>query len=207
MFTDRTVYFIMGKAEDTKQLIIEKSAALFNQYGYDGCALSDIMEATNLKKGGIYNHFNSKDDIAIAAFDFSAQKVFKRFRDRLDQESTALQKLHATIDVYASFAKDPVVSGGCPIFNTAIDAHNSHPELKKKARNSIKMMKQYIEIKLREGEAQGEFNCKSNKSDIATMIFVTLEGAIVYSRVNRDFKSIDLAVSHLKDYLQQNLEV
>ena len=106
----------MGKAEVTRQLIIEKSAELFNKFGYDGCALSDIMKATNLKKGGIYNHFKNKDEIALAAFDYSVYKVFKRFRERLNRESTAYGKLQATIEVYASFAKDPVVSGGCPIF-------------------------------------------------------------------------------------------
>jgi len=205
-FRDRSVFTItMGRAEETRQLIIHQSAELFNKFGYDGCALSDIMRATNLKKGGIYNHFKNKDEIALADFDYSVQKVFKRFRDRLDREITAFGKLLATIEVYASFARDPVVSGGCPIFNTAMDSHNSHPELKKKAEEAIKMMKEYIVLKLKEGEKNHEFKCNGKKNDLATMIFITLEGAIVYSRVTKDPKSIDLAVSHLKIHLDQKI--
>ena len=197
----------MGKAENTKQLIVEKSAELFNKFGYDGCSLSDIMKATNLKKGGIYNHFKSKDEIAFEAFDYSLKKVFSRFRARLDNEKTAYDKVMAMVDVYASFARNPVVKGGCPIFNTAMDAQNSHPELKQKARDGINLMRNYLVLKLEEGERDGEFHCLTAKQDLATMIVVTLEGAIVYSAVNTELEIVDLALKHVKSYLSQNIKM
>src|ERR1700693_6480914 len=42
---------------------------IFNQKGYDGAALSDLMRATGLEKGGIYRHFGSKQELAGDAFD------------------------------------------------------------------------------------------------------------------------------------------
>ena len=42
----------MNKGINTKEKIVEKSAELFSKYGYNGCSLSDIMNETNLKKGG-----------------------------------------------------------------------------------------------------------------------------------------------------------
>lgn len=195
----------MTKAEQTRQLIITKSAELFNKYGYDGCSMSDIMEATQLKKGGIYNHFKGKDEIAMEAFDYAAEKVFHRFRVALAEQHKMLDKVITCIEVYASFGKDPVVSGGCPIFNTAIDAHHNHPELREKARNAMLTMKKYLEIKLNEGQAAGEFVCTQPPEDIATMIYITLEGAIIYARVAKSYHSIDLAVKNLKDFLDQNI--
>jgi hypothetical protein len=52
------------KGEETRQEIIRKAAPIFNQKGYDGAALSDLMRATGLKKGGIYRHFDSKQELA-----------------------------------------------------------------------------------------------------------------------------------------------
>jgi TetR/AcrR family transcriptional repressor of nem operon len=43
----------MSKGEQTWQEIIRKAAPIFNQKGYDGAALSDLMRATGLEKGGI----------------------------------------------------------------------------------------------------------------------------------------------------------
>ena len=59
----------MRKGEQTRQEIIRKAAPIFNQKGYDGAALSDLMRATGLEKGGIYRHFESKEELAGDAFD------------------------------------------------------------------------------------------------------------------------------------------
>jgi len=57
------------KGEQTRQEIIRKAAPIFNQKGYAGAALSDLMRATGLEKGGIYRHFESKEELAGDAFD------------------------------------------------------------------------------------------------------------------------------------------
>jgi TetR/AcrR family transcriptional repressor of nem operon len=57
------------KGEETRQEIIRKAASIFNQKGYSGTAISDLMRATGLEKGGIYRHFDSKQELAVDAFD------------------------------------------------------------------------------------------------------------------------------------------
>ena len=59
----------MRKGEQTRREIIRKAAPIFNQKGYNGAALSDLMRATGLEKGGIYRHFESKQELAGEAFD------------------------------------------------------------------------------------------------------------------------------------------
>ena len=61
----------MRKGEQTRQEIIRKAAPIFNQRGYHGAALSDLMKATGLEKGGIYRHFDSKEQLAAEAFDYA----------------------------------------------------------------------------------------------------------------------------------------
>src|ERR1700721_4156436 len=57
------------KGEATRQDIIRKAAPISNRKGYSGAALSDLMRATGLEKGGIYRHFESKQELAEDAFD------------------------------------------------------------------------------------------------------------------------------------------
>src|ERR1700720_2588708 len=66
----------MRKGEQTRQEIIRKAAPIFNQKGYDGAALSDLMRATGLQKGGIYRHFGSKEELAAEAFDYAWGETF-----------------------------------------------------------------------------------------------------------------------------------
>jgi TetR/AcrR family transcriptional repressor of nem operon len=50
------------KGERTRARIVATAAPLFNQRGYVGASMADLMAATGLEKGGIYRHFESKDD-------------------------------------------------------------------------------------------------------------------------------------------------
>ena len=63
------------KAEKTRLQIIEHAAVLFNQKGFAGTSMEDIMNATGLSKGALYGHFKSKDEIAVASFQHAVQKV------------------------------------------------------------------------------------------------------------------------------------
>src|SRR6516165_614441 len=72
----------MRKGEHTRQEIIREAAPIFNRRGYDGAALSDLMKATGLEKGGIYRHFDSKEALAAEAFDYAWEEAFQeRVRD------------------------------------------------------------------------------------------------------------------------------
>src|SRR5947199_130742 len=61
------------KGDRTRRRVIEQAAPVFNTRGYWGSSVRDLMEASGLQKGGIYNHFGSKDELALAAFDHDVE--------------------------------------------------------------------------------------------------------------------------------------
>lgn len=194
------------KGLSTREKIIERSSELFNIYGYHACSLSHIMEATQLKKGGIYNHFKNKDEIAVEAFNYNYNRVINRFREKLDRVNSSYEKLNAVIDAFVSFVDDPIIQGGgCPIFNTAMDSTNTHPELKRKAQEGIQGLKKYIEIKLDEGIKAGEFRPDIKPKQVSTLLVASLEGAIIMSRVDENKECIEYASEYLKGYIRNNL--
>src|ERR1700759_3552404 len=65
----------MSKGDRTRARIIEQSAPIFNKQGSAGTALSDLMDATGLRKGGLYRHFAGKEKLAAAAFDYAWQQA------------------------------------------------------------------------------------------------------------------------------------
>ena len=135
----------MSKAEKTRKFIIEKAAELFNQKGYAGTSMSDIMEATGLTKGGIYGNFKRngkdkkgvKDEIAIAAFEHAVKKVTYQVGDRTRVIDNTIDKLKTVIYFYKERVLNPPVEGGCPIQNTAVEADDNNPILKEKVLEAI----------------------------------------------------------------------
>jgi len=191
--------------KSTKQLIIQKSAALFNTKGYNACSLNDIMKATGLQKGGIYNHFKNKDEIAIESFDYSFELIKNRFQNALANCSTGHEKIMAIIDVFASFYTEPVTLGGCPIFNTAVDSSGIHPSLTEKARSAINHLKRYIELKIDDSINSGEFKPGIKSEELSTLIIISMEGALIMARVNNDSGPVHTVVKYLTQMINEKL--
>src|SRR6266480_5374711 len=84
---------MMSKGEQTREMILERTAQLFSRQGYFGSSLSDIMHETGLEKGGIYNHFESKEELALEAFDFAVELVSQRMRLALAGKINAIDRL------------------------------------------------------------------------------------------------------------------
>src|SRR5580704_10319972 len=126
----------MTKGEQTRRRIVQAAAPIFNKRGYEGSSLNDLMEATGLKKGGIYRHFSSKEELAAAAFDFTWEAAWNARLLHVDEKASAIEKLKQLIANFIEH-RSPV-PGGCPILNTAIDADDGNPVLRARVAKALR---------------------------------------------------------------------
>jgi len=173
----------MSKAEQTKAFIIEKVAPIFNMKGYAGTSLTDMTEATGLTKGSIYGNFANKDEVALAVFDYHLQKVRSIIGAEMSKYSTVKEQLFAYINVYNNFLKLPFPEGGCPILNTATEADDTHPALRKKASDAIQAWKTQIVRLLQKGIENKEFTAPMDTEQVAITIIAMIEGGIMVSKL------------------------
>ena len=189
----------LSKGEKTRDKIIRKAAAVFNQHGYSGTSLSELMEETGLEKGGIYRHFESKEDLAVAAFDYAWSEIKQRRLTILNEIPTPLGKLRGMIDSFA--VKPSAVPGGCALMNTAIDADDGNPVLRAHAREALHEWLGYLEGLVQQGINEGEISAKASLASIASIIIATLEGSLMMSRLTGDRTSMTHARAHLHKML------
>src|SRR5712671_5851271 len=191
----------MRKGEQTRREIIRKAAPIFNQKGYDGAALSDLMLATGLEKGGIYRHFESKQQLAGEAFEHA-------WKMAMDARFEGTQEIPNTVDRLKQIIRNfrdrraGLVPGGCPLLNTAIDSDDGNPQLRARARRALgRWLDRLISI-AEEGRKRGEVRSDVDSAELATLIASTLEGSIMVSRLQKKEEPRDLAVRHLEEYLE-----
>ena len=113
------------KGTRTRQRIVEQAAVLFNTRGVAGASIADVSLATGLEKGGVYNHFETKEALALAAFDYAAKLVQEAIDAAVEREAQPLEKLYAVIDVFRRVSGKPFIAGGCPLLNAAVDADDT----------------------------------------------------------------------------------
>lgn len=171
------------KGELTREQVIVKAAALFNQLGYKSASISDVMRATGLKKGGIYRHFESKEKLEIAAFEYAVKELGRRFREALDGKVTAGERLRAIVAVYASLPTNPPVPGGCPVLNAAVEADDSNPALKRRVAKVLREWHAFVTRVVSQGRQQGELRASVHPAEFTTTLIAALEGAIMLSKL------------------------
>ena len=180
---------------------MERSAAVFNTRGFFGASMSDLVRETGLEKGGIYNHFGSKEELALASFDYAAAIMGGRFRAALEGREGTLEKLFAVVDVLGGLAEDPPVAGGCPVLNTAVESDGAHPALKERAEEAMTGWLRLIGGIVKEGVRKGELAPDTDPRSVASVVAATLEGAVMLSRLLEDPAHMQRAVEHLKGHL------
>ena len=127
----------MRKGEQSRQEIVRKAAPIFNQKGYDGAALSDLMRATGLEKGGIYRHFGSKQELAGDAFDHAWKIAMDTRFEGTEQIANTVDRLKQIVRNFRD-RRTGLVPGGCPLLNTAIDCDDGIQSCERKlARPSV----------------------------------------------------------------------
>jgi TetR/AcrR family transcriptional repressor of nem operon len=199
------------KSDKTRHLIIEKAAELFNQKGYHGTSMSDIMEATGLTKGGIYGNFKKdgkdkkgvKDEIAIAAFEHAVKKVTYQVGERTRVIDNTIDKLKTVVYFYKERVLNPPVEGGCPIQNTSIEADDNNPILKKNVTNALKHWQDRILYTIQKGKERGEIREEVDGDEFAIQFIGIIEGGIMISRIFNEVepfnKMADLLLSLIED--------
>ena len=106
---------------DSRQEILRTAARLFQQRGYDATSMNDVAATLKLSKGGLYHHFQSKDEILFEimnhAMDITETRVLAPVRGIADPE----ERLRALIRLHIEVVLSPVDR------EITVMLHENHP--------------------------------------------------------------------------------
>jgi TetR/AcrR family transcriptional regulator, transcriptional repressor for nem operon len=197
----------MNKGKITRERILGKAAALFNSRGYYGASMSDLMQATGMEKGGIYNHFESKELLALQAFDHAVQTNFEIIMSRVDNTEGPVNKLLELTDAFADVVENSPITGGCPLLNSAVESDDAHPVLRERVKVAMAELREYVERLIDDAVNSGEISLDMPSSDFAIIVISALEGGGMLSRLYGDYAQLQLICTHVKSLVRSRAKV
>ena len=194
---------MLTKAERTKKFIVETVAPIFNQQGYAATSLNDLTKATGLTKGAIYGNFESKEALAVAAFKYNVNELFKQISLHQQESDSALGALYKITEFYRSYYQFSRKLGGCPILNIGVDAHHQEGPLMAQVQSVISKSQQHIqslvELAVKEGDLKVEF---ANKN-FGKLMYTRIQGAIFMMQTMDDHTYVVEAVDALDQLISK----
>jgi AcrR family transcriptional regulator len=188
---------------DLKEKIIYESMKLFSLKGFLSTSIQDIMREAKTSKGGLYNHFRSKDEIFLAVLS-EARKVW---RDRnlagLDQIEKPVEKVKTLLRNYRDrYLKDSeTFPGGCIFVTLSVELDDQNPSFSRELNEGFVRLKAMIKRLLDQGKGSGELRADVNTEAVTEMIFSGMLGASVIYGTEKSSDSLDNCISTLVNYL------
>ena len=92
---------------DSRQEILRTAARLFQQRGYDATSMNDVAAARKLSKGGLYHHFQSKDEILYEIMNHAMEITQERVLDPVRSIADPEERLRALIRLHIEVVLSP----------------------------------------------------------------------------------------------------
>jgi len=193
----------MTKKERTKKFIIEKSAEIINKKGMASTAISDIMEATKLAKGGIYGNFENKDEICREAFFHLTTQLSTDLDNAVSKGKNTKEKFFNLLKAYGNNKNTP---GGCPILNFGVESDDTDPKIKVLVKKAILASQKRIFNIISDGIANNEITENIDPNDFSTKIFAMIEGAIFLKKILGNNDQLTVVMDGIKSEFETYLK-
>ncbi len=179
--------------------ILEKAMQVFWAQGYEATSMADIMAATGLHKGSLYQTFGDKKSLFMAALARYLDHMFleqKAIIDQLaDQPALALRTaLNNMLNMKCEH--NDTLHGGCMAVNSLVDSAPFDEDISqliehKKGRMINEFMKLIMQI---HEQNPGQLN--GSPEVIGGMIGVTMQGLSIEMKNNMDVKQANTMLNH-----------
>ena len=184
------------KAQQTYQKILEVSAKLFHEQGYEKTSIQDILNELKMSKGAVYHHFKSKKEILDEIQEVAGNERLNLLR-RLINEAQGENAREKLTKVFSKFLE---IADFSQIEKELVSAHLEDPHIVvsdiQAQMDDAKLLVDLIEEGIRDGSFNVEYPL-----EIAEVIFMLVNTWLNPILFNRNFKQTE----HRLKFVQQAL--
>jgi TetR/AcrR family transcriptional repressor of nem operon len=190
-----------GPARDQ---LLEAAQRLLLERGYDAAALDDVCAAAQVTKGGLFYHFESKEQLAAAAIERFYGQLVDKGRDAMGAASAdPAQLLWRYLDAIVALLDDPLLSRGCLLGAMALQTPQTHPAVATAAQTALGHWQATLTELIAAAARQHGVSVKAQ--ELADGLLAAIEGGLLLDRDKPTNRAAVAAVTHFGHYLELTL--
>ncbi|MEQ8653602.1 MAG: TetR/AcrR family transcriptional regulator [Kiloniellales bacterium] len=169
------------KSFDVEQAV-DQAMEVFWAKGYEATSMADLLEATGINKGSLYNAFGSKKKLFVRAllkYDREQRQAALGELADLEDPLTAIELLFESMVAKSLSDKD---CKGCMLVNTALDLPNHDGDVARIVRAGMKDLDVFFRQQIALGQSQGSIPPDRDPASTAQALLALLVGLRVLAR-------------------------
>ena len=187
----------MPRSSDARDRAVAATARLLQEQGYAGTGVAQILQVSGAPKGSFYFYFpGGKEQLAAEALRGAGRQVAAVLRRLTETARSPADLIDRFVTIEANLLADSEFRQGCPIATVALEM-SSESEVIRQACKEI--FASWVDILAESFQpAMG-----AEAPDMAEHVIMTLEGALLLSRVNRDTAPLSRVRARLREELDR----
>jgi AcrR family transcriptional regulator len=187
----------------TREHLLQAAFREVFRYGFQSAGVDTILAATNVTKGALYYHFESKEALGYAIIE---EIVAKLTSDRWMlplQRSKDKDPIDALIRIVRAIPHGPRdVKGGCPLVNLAQEMSQLDEQFRKRLERIFRAWQEGIAMALRRGQSQGTVRRELVAEETASFLIAMVEGYEVLAKNAQDANVWSVGVRNIVGWLR-----
>lgn len=175
---------MLKKGDLTKEKVLSRAVEIINIQGFANTSINDIIEATGVKKGNLYFHFSSKEDLAKSIISEAKKEYLKYLQSRIKSDNP-IGKVDDIIYAIFSFHRKKRFIGGCIFGNLAMELADVNPQITLIIKEIFNECTDIIAVYLDKAIKNRTLKTAMDPQKLARHIIAALEGGIMLSKLSK----------------------
>ena len=187
--------------ERTRERLLQAAFREIHKSGFQGAGIDTILAATNVTKGALYHHFDSKEALGYAIVEEIITKiVHDRWLHPLLSDGQPIDILIGIVQRTPVQPKD--VRAGCPLLNLATEMSPLDEQFRKRLERIFLAWQEGVATLLRKGQAQGTVRRDLNPDEAASFLIAMIEGYASLAKNAQDAKVWEVGFRNIVGWLK-----
>jgi len=185
-----------------EEQVLATVMGVFWRKGYEGTSVADLLKATGLHKGSIYQTFGDKHSLFIRALDSYIADMKKNMAEVVATSNSALEALRGIsyYHIENGLTEDGVHSG-CLALNSLVETAQHDPEVMQVLGSVYKMRIDLVTATVKRAQEAGDLRRDWKPERIAHLIAASEAGILVELKGQLDEKGAKALVDDLLETL------
>jgi TetR/AcrR family transcriptional regulator, transcriptional repressor for nem operon len=188
--------------ERTRQRLLQAAFREVYRYGFQSAGIDTILATTNVTKGALYYHFESKETLGYAIIEEIVAEMTRDRWLRPLQRSKDKDPITALIAIVRAIPHQPRdVKGGCPLVNLAQEMSQLDEQFRKRLERIFLAWQEGIAVILRRGQSEGTVRRDLVPEEAASFLIAAVEGYEVLAKNAQDPKVWHMGIKNIVGWL------
>jgi TetR/AcrR family transcriptional repressor of nem operon len=193
----------ISPAHESKNRLLDAALRVIRSKGYTATRVDDICEAAGLTKGSFFHHFDSKEDLALAAADRWCELTGSLFRDApYHLPSDPRERLLAYVDFRKALLRGEVPEFTCLVGTMLQEVYDTHPAIREACQESIYGHAATLEADIAEAKHLYGVEAHWTPRSLALYTQAVLQGSFILAKAEGGVKPAVEGLEHLRRYIE-----